>query len=550
MVVLHFWIGDKLYDVTGMGYEPKGIFEHNNLRINANTDPELTLALTTGCLCNDAQLIETNHAWEIIGDPTEGALLAAAAKADLWKQQLEEQFPFVGELPFDSERKRMTVLREDGHLYMKGALESTLQCCNQCLWHGKIKDLDIEKINNINEAQFKLTNLGYRVLALAYKQSSPQSSIDPSMETKFIFIGLVAMIDPPRPDVKEAIQICRNAKIIPVMITGDHKQTASTIAQKIGLMDAKYHIALDGIDLDQMNDEELQRVVFKTAVFSRVTAAHKLRIIQAWKSLGHVVAMTGDGVNDTLAMKHADIGIAMGITGTDVTKQISDMIILDDRFSTIVTAIKEGRIIYNNIVKFIHFLLSANFGEILLIIFGFLLEFSSDTRGFWAILLPSQILWINLITDGCPAIALAFDPIEKMTMLRAPRKLSEPILSRSWMAKLISIGCLVALGSICAAYLGFSISKSAGQTMAFSQLVILELAILFLLRLPLSPISNKWLLIATTASILLQICVIYYAPLQNPFGTVFLFAKEWVHILWISIAIITSTYIVIKLRIK
>ncbi|HSX38196.1 MAG TPA: cation-translocating P-type ATPase [Chlamydiales bacterium] len=533
MVVLHFWIGDKQFDITGTGYEPKGNFQVNGAKIDAQQEPELLVALKICILCNNAELDQSEGLWKIAGDPTEGALLVAAAKAGLWKKDLEQESPFLEEIPFDSERKRMSILRKDSQLYVKGALEVLLPLCNRCLWQGKQEHLDEGIRNAILEAQHHLASQGFRILALAQRDVPGQSQIDPSLESELQFVGLVAMIDPPRPGVKEAIDSCRGAGIIPVMITGDHKETAIAIAKEIGLM-APNSIAVEGKELDNIDDHSLNKVILKTAVFARVSAQHKLRIIHAWKNHGHIVAMTGDGVNDAPAIKKADIGIAMGITGTEVTKQVSDMVILDDHFATIVTAVKEGRAIYSNIVKFVRFLLSANFAELLVIFFGILWGFSGASGEIWAILLPSQILWVNLVTDGCPAIALAFDPVEKAAMKQKPRKVSEPILSLPWILKLVFIGLIVAFGSIFAAHLGFSKGMLVGQSMAFTELVILELGILFLIRKPLSIFSNFWLLVALFLSLLLQLFVIYFPPMHLPFGTVFLEALSWLQILGIA----------------
>ncbi|MBI5272986.1 MAG: cation-translocating P-type ATPase [Chlamydiia bacterium] len=545
MAVLHFWIGDKQFDVSGIGYEPKGDFQAHGAHIAPQQERDLLCALTIGVLCNNAELYQQEGLWKIAGDPTEGALLVAAAKAGLWKKDLEQASSFLGEIPFDSERKRMSVLRNDSQLYVKGALEAVLPLCHRCLWDGRQQNVDEERKGAIFAAQHRLASQGFRVLALAQRDVPGQTQIDPSLENKLQFVGLVAMMDPPRSGVKEAIDSCREAGIIPVMVTGDHKETAIAVARKIGLM-MPHSIAVEGAELDHLDDSALNKMILQTAVFARVSALHKLRIIQAWKSHGHIVAMTGDGVNDAPAIKRADIGIAMGITGTEVTKQVSDMVILDDHFATIVTAVKEGRSIYSNIVKFVRFLLSANFAELLVIFFGILWEFAGASGEVWAILLPSQILWINLVTDGCPAIALVFDPVEKAAMKSKPRKISEPILSLSWILKLVFIGLIAALGTIFAAHLGFLKSMVIGQTMAFTELVILELGLLFLIRMPLSVFSNLWLLATVVFSVLLQLIVIYFPPMQIPFGTHFLEAVEWLKILGIASGVNFFVYWLIR----
>ncbi len=516
MVVLHVWVKGKRFDI------------HPRDAIDAEKD--LLLALKVGVLCNHAEL---NQEWKISGDPTEGALLVAAAKAGLWKKPLELEAPFSEEIPFDSERKMMSILRKDGVLYAKGALESILPLCDE-------KDKDA-----IFKAQLELASQGFRVLALATKKVPKDTKIDPSLENNLEFVGLVAMMDPPREGVREAITACREAGITPVMITGDHKETATFIAKDIGLM-TESSIAVEGKELDEMDDEALKSTVLKTAIFARVSAEHKLRIIEAWKSHGHVVAMTGDGVNDAPAIKKADIGIAMGITGTEVTKQASDMVILDDHFATIVKAVKEGRAIYSNIIRFVRFLLSANFAELLVILCGMLWGFSSVDGEVWAILLPAQILWINLVTDGLPSIALAFDPVEKQVMQQKPRKLTEAILSPSWILRLVLIGVVAAIGSLFAAHIGFLKGKATGQTMVFTELVILELGILFLIRMPLRVFSNMWIIGSVALSIVLQLLVLYFPPMHLAFGTSFLGLGEW---LWIvSIACVANFLIFLMLK--
>jgi Ca2+-transporting ATPase len=548
MIVLHFWIDGKIFDVTGSGYEPKGEFQANGVTVDVQDEPGLRAALKIGVLCNHAELQSSSEGyWQIAGDPTEGALLVAAAKAGLWKKELESKAPFTEEIPFDSDRKRMTILRHEQMsetLYMKGALETVLPLCNRCLWQGQDRILNEEITSTILEAQHRLTRQGFRTLGLAHKSQGQQIE-----ENELQFVGLVAMTDPPRSGVKEAIQSCREAGIIPVMITGDHKETAIAIATEIGLM-TPHSIAMEGKELDSMDDHSLNKIIVHTSVFARVSAQHKLRIIHAWKSHGHVVAMTGDGVNDALAMKRADIGIAMGITGTEVTKQVSDMVILDDHFATIVTAVKEGRAIYNNIVKFVRFLLSANFAELLVIFFGILWGFADASGEIWAILLPSQILWINLVTDGCPAIALAFDPVEKNTMKRAPRKMSESILSLPWIVKLVFVGLLAALGAIVAAYLGFIQGILEGQSMAFTELVLLEFGILFLIRMPLSFFSNVWLLATLCISLLLQLFILYFPPMRFPFGTVPLGGVAWIQMLAIVCVVSMLAFFVLRKKRK
>ncbi len=534
MTLKNLWIGGRLFEISGEGYEPKGEFKENGAHIEPSKIPELLQALKIGCLCNDATLKLEDGFWKIAGDPTEGALLVAAGKVDIWKQKLENEAPLIGEIPFDSKRKRMSSFRKDSKLYVKGALEPLLPHCHQIIWQGKKEKIDAEKKRIIEEAQSQLASEGFRILALAIKELPLSSSIDSTIENELVFVGLAAMVDPPRPGVQKAILACKKAQMIPLMITGDHKLTAVAIAKQIGLMKSD-SIVLEGKEIDAMDEMHFNEIILKTTVFARVTPEHKLRIIQGLKSHGHVVAMTGDGVNDAPAIRKADIGIAMGVSGTEVTKQVADMVILDDHFASIVAAVQEGRAIYNNIIKFIRFLISANLAEILTIFLGMLWGIQDGNGQEWAILLPSQILWINLVTDGFPALALAFDPIEKKMMELPPRQSTQPILSKGWISVLLIIGVLVALASISIGHLGFQTSKSLGQSLAFTELVILELGILFVIRMTLS--LNKWLLLAVAISIALQLFVIYFPPMRILFGTESLKIFHWYQILGFAIIV-------------
>lgn len=540
MVVKHLWVGGRLFEVSGESYEPKGEFKEKGIAIDVSKFPELLEALKIGCLCNDATLNQENDKWKIFGDPTEGSLLVAAAKADLWKEKLEGEAPLIGEIPFDSNRKMMSAFRKDSKLYVKGALEHLLAHCDEIVWDGKKEKISDEKRQIIEKTQIQLASDGFRILALATKELPLSTSIDPSIENNLIFVGFVAMLDPPKPGVEEAIAACKNAHMIPIMITGDHKITATAIAKQIGLMEPD-SIVLEGKEIDAMDETHFNKAVLKTAIFARVNPNHKLRIIEAFKSHGHVVAMTGDGVNDAPAIKKADIGISMGITGTEVTKQVSDMVILDDHFASIVAAVQEGRAIYNNIVKFVRFLVSANLAELMVIFFSILWGYKDLTGHEWAILLPSQILWINLVTDGFPALALAFDPIEKKLMRHPPRKLSEPILSTVWVTILVAISILMSIAAITAGHLGFQESRSLGQTMAFTELVILELGILFVIRMNLS--LNKYLIWAIILSILMQLLVIYTPSMRIPFGTTPLISVQWIQIIGLAFTVHIVSFI-------
>jgi Ca2+-transporting ATPase len=433
MTVREIYADGEFLEVTGVGYEPKGEFKKGDAPVKL--EPEAELLLRMGTLNNNAQLRRktVDEGYEIFGDPTEGALITAAEKAGLKKGEVEQAFPRIREIPFTSERKRMTTLHKtpEGQVvaYMKGAPETILERCTHILEKGKETKLTQAKANKILEANAHLAGNALRVLAFAYKQvpAAEENIDDDAIEKGLVFVGLQGMIDPPRAEAIEANKTCRKAGIKTVMITGDHKLTAVAVAREVGIF-GEGDLVLTGAELDKLGDEEFSKEVEKVSVYARVSPEHKLRIVNAWKKNGHIVAMTGDGVNDAPAVKSADVGVSMGITGTDVTKEASDMILTDDNFATIVKAVEEGRVIYDNIRKYARFLIACNFDELLVIgsfallggIFGGVL--------FPLPLLPAMILWINLVTDGAPAVALATDPPDVDVMSRQPRKPKEGIL--------------------------------------------------------------------------------------------------------------------------
>jgi Ca2+-transporting ATPase len=514
MVVRKIWTAGVTFDVGGFGYEPKGEFAIDGKHVDPKDFPDLLFALQIGSLCNQAELIQCPAGWKIQGDPTEGALLVAAAKANLWKEALEEEHPFLGELPFDSERRRMSVLRKGSRLYVKGAPDVILHLSKKAPAHQEIEN-QIERF----------AQSGLRVLGVAYRDLEEEELSFPS-ESNLVFVGLIGMIDPPRPGVREAIEMCVHAHIRPIMITGDHKKTAIAVAQEVGLISPNAQ-ALEGKEIDMLDDAALQKAVMHTSVYARVSAEHKLRIIKALKRENQVVAMTGDGVNDAPAIAQADIGIAMGITGTDVTKEASDMVLMDDHFKTIVNAVEEGRTIYENIIKFVFLLMSVNLGELFAIFFGILLGFEGQGRSYWVILLPVQILWINLVSESFPAIALAFDPPDPKSMHRRPRSHTAPILPLRRMVQLVAVGIVVAAATLLAAHYGFAQGKEHGQTMAFTSLVILNMGNVILIHLPLSLQSNPKLIGAILFTFALQLLVIYFPPLQTAFSTTALTLADW-----------------------
>lgn len=547
MTVRSIWVNNSFIDVNGIGYSPDGNFEINHVAINPKEIPELLKALKIGILCNSAELHQTqdhSKSWNITGDPTEGALLVAAGKANLFKQDLEKENSLLSEIPFDSERKRMSMVRQTNEgpvLFIKGAADIILAHSQSILVNGKIEPLTIELKKNIVDANAYLASQALRVLAVGYRLLPQEAKIDHSLEDQLVFVGLIAMIDPPRPEVKKSIETCENAGITTVMITGDHKETAMAVAKELNLLKSD-SIILTGVELEKMDDNHLKKCLRRVAIYARTSATHKLRIVRAWKSLGEVVAMTGDGINDAPALKEANIGIAMGITGTDVTKEASDMIIIDDNFSSIVNAVEEGRGIYDNVTKFVCYLASSNIAEIIVVFMGMLLGFTDFAGNPFVPLSAVQILWINLASDGLPAIALGVDPINPMAMKRSPRKPSDPIISRKKGFHLLLISFIIAFGTLAACYFGMYQSGKLAQTMAFTTLVVLELVAVQIIRSPynVSILSNPLIIAAVSLSFIMQLFIIYTPFLQGVFKTVPLNTREWGIILAITIVVWVS----------
>ncbi|MGN6544538.1 MAG: cation-translocating P-type ATPase [Aureliella sp.] len=452
MTVLEIYVAGQRYHVSGSGYTPRGEFYREQLGgqsaendgvgfdehpVDPCQDKHLLMALRAAAWCNNAQVVprgDRADAWQVIGDPTEGALIVVANKAGVLAH--EPGRTVLYELPFDSTRKAMSVAIEqsDGvYLYAKGAAEVVLNLCTAEQTHEALQPLSAERRKELLAIDAEMAARALRVLALAYRRNPPPVEGNP--ESELVFLGLVGMIDPPRDEARQAVGLCRTAGITPVMITGDHPGTALAVAKSLGIAGKDARV-LVGRELESMKDDELSTNVENIAVYARVSAEHKLRIIDAWRSRGHIVAMTGDGVNDAPAIKAADIGIAMGITGTDVTKEAADMVLIDDNFASIVSAVEEGRTIYDNIQKVLQFLLSCNAGEILLMLVASLL-------GWPAPLLPIQLLWINLVTDGLPALALSLEPAEPNVMRRRPRRAGESMLSLELGLSILWQGLLV-----------------------------------------------------------------------------------------------------------
>ncbi len=532
MTVRRIWIGGRRVEVTGTGYEPQGTFSAGQEK-NEIFGP-LTEFLRGATLASDAQLVNIDGDWAIKGDPTEGALVVVAAKAGLNKESLEREWPRTHEIPFTSERKRMTTLHQapDGSLaYSKGAPEVIIaSCTRQRTAEGEIS-LDEKGVQAILEVAKEMTTEALRVLAVACK---PTASIADA-EKEMIFLGLAGMIDPPRPEAAEAIKTCAAAGIRPVMITGDHPGTGEAVARELGLLKTGHVVT--GAELEAMLDADFEQKVETIDVYARVSPEHKLRVVTALQKKGHVVAMTGDGVNDAPALKKADVGIAMGITGTDVSREAADMTLTDDNFASIVGAVEEGRAIFGNIKKFLMYLLSANAGEIGLIAGAVFL-------GLPLPLTAVQILYVNLATDGLPALALAVDPPETDLMRNSPRDSQKGIFTRP-VVFLILVGgiwsTLVNL-SLFTWALGSGRAIEQAMTLTFLCLILIELFKAYNFRSDRfsvfrKPFVNKWLNLAILWELTLLNLIIYVPFLQRPFGTYSLGAADWVIVTGVALTI-------------
>ena len=433
MTVRGVWTGGKLYSVTGSGYEPEGKILLNEETVDAKSISDLEMTLRIGLLCNNARLTKEEK-WKCFGDPTEGCLITSAWKAGLEREATYAQYPRINEIPFDSGRKRMTTINKtDGKdvAYVKGATEIMLDFCKNIQWDGKVRpitDEDKKTILKVNEEQ---ASNALRGLGFAYRDATGVPAEIDAMEKDLTFVGMQFMIDPPRDEVKEAIKKCKSAGIDVKMITGDNLMTAVAIAQELD-MAKKGDPAYQGKDIPNLTDDQINAA----HVFARVSPEHKQNIVKALQNKSHIVAMTGDGVNDAPALKNANVGVAMGITGTEVSKEAAVMILADDNFATIVNAVEEGRGIYDNIKKFIQYLLSSNIMEVLVILIAAII-------GLPLPLVPIQLLWINLVTDGAPAIALGYDPYDPTLMQRKPRPIDEPILTKSFIITMVYRGIIM-----------------------------------------------------------------------------------------------------------
>jgi P-type Ca2+ transporter type 2C len=560
MVVQSVYTNNSSFRVTGEGYAPTGDFQLNGQKVSVDQHPEIPAMLVACAVCNDSVLQQDKGQWIILGDPTEGALVTLAGKAGIEKDQWSSKLPRVAEFPFSSERKRMSVITQVEEvstgassltavdpaiarmlnserylMFTKGSPELILARSTQLYLGDKSAELTDAQRKQILAENDNMASKGLRVLGFAYKPliEVPPSGSDEASEQQLVWLGLVGMLDAPRPEVRAAVQECRDAGIRPVMITGDHQLTARAIATDLGIAKEGDRV-LTGQELQRMSDEELEQNVDLVSIYARVAPEHKLRIVQALQRRGRFVAMTGDGVNDAPALKQADIGIAMGITGTDVSKEASDMVLLDDNFATIVAATKEGRVVYTNIRRFIKYILGSNIGEVLTIAAAPLLGLGGVP------LTPLQILWMNLVTDGLPALALAVEPPEPDVMQRPPFSPKESIFARGLGSYMIRIGIVFAIISIALMWWAYQHThapeytgdREAWKTMVFTTLCIAQMGHAIAIRsnnrltIEMDPFSNIFVLGAVVVTTILQLMLVYVPPLRDFFGTHYLNLQE------------------------
>jgi calcium-translocating P-type ATPase len=548
MTVRRMYAGGEYYDVSGGGYAPEGTFSRDEKQLQGPLPDALAECLRAGLLCNDARLLREDEAWKVQGDPTEGALIVVAAKGGLDAEDTGGAFPRLDAIPFESERQYMATLHGGGEggagiIYLKGAVEKILAKCEYALGTGG----DPQPVDRTaaQRAAEDMAAQGLRVLALARKERPAGiTRIDrEDLSSGMIFLGFQGMIDPPRPEAVEAVRLCRAAGIEVKMITGDHALTASTIARQIGIgrLDEEpgtAPAALTGRELASLGDEDLIRAAQEVSVFARVAPEQKLRLVEALQARGQIVAMTGDGVNDAPALKQANIGVAMGITGTDVAKEAADMVLTDDNFASITRAVEEGRRVFDNLVKFIIWTLPTNGGEGLVIL-------ASILAGTTLPILPVQILWINMTTAVLLGLMLAFEPQEKDIMERPPREPSAPLLDRVMIGRILLVTVLM-LGAVFSIFLwqrgqGYPVEEA--RTVAVNLFVMIELFYLFNCRsltrsaFRIGFFTNPWILAGSAAMVVLQL-LFTYAPVMNRlFQTAPISARDWGMILLISFGV-------------
>ena len=528
MTIVKMYVDNTEIDVKGEGYNPAGTLTIEGQESDLVQNPAIKRLLEIQVLCNDARLecdtTDGNEEWKIQGDPTEGAMVVVAQKAGINQREINERKPRLQEIPFDSQRKLMTTFHalSESELvaFTKGAPDILIEKCTSMMRKdGTISELSEKDIEEILKENTKLAGNAFRVLAMAFRlvDEVPKHPTPEADEGNLVFCGLVGMIDPPRPEAIEAIKTCKEAGIRVAMITGDYKDTAAAIAMQMGIIASNDQV-LAGSELNLLSDEELNKAVQNCSVFARVSPEHKVKIVQAMKNNGHVAAMTGDGVNDAPALKRADIGVAMGISGTDVTKESADMILTDDNFSSIVKAVEEGRVIYSNIRKFVFFLMSCNVGEILIIFLSMLFN--------WPIpLLPIHLLWVNLLTDSFPALALGVEQKEPGIMKEKPRDPNESIINKDMIINIAVQSCVMTAAVLISFYYGWkNYSLEMGRTYAFVTIILSELFRAYSARsekhtlFKIGVFSNSKMNLAIGVSLLLLIIVITVPTLRAVFN--------------------------------
>jgi Ca2+-transporting ATPase len=548
MSVELLYLGKRLLHITGNGYKPTGSFYERDRRLDPQNERALLQLLRSAVLCTNARLQEQGGEWTVLGDPTEGALLVAAAKADLWQTSLEKEYSRIGEVLFDSSRQLMTTVQRDSTgqiwIFSKGSIEEILKRSTSLNEDDTLKPLTRHRYEEIMRINRQLAGDGVRVLACAMRKVAmvPPSQDLKELEENLIFLGLFGMMDPPRPEAKEAVARCRMAGIRPVMVTGDHRITAEAIATHLGIKGPADQV-LSGEELESMTREKLESLVNSVAVYARVSPEHKVRIVQALKSRGEIVAMTGDGVNDAPALRAANIGVAMGKGGTDVAREASKMVLLDDNFATIVAAVAEGRMIYDNIRKFTRYMLSHNAGEILTMFFAILFALPLP-------LLPVQILWMNLVTDGLPALALGIEPSERDVMKRPPRHPEESLFAGGLGFQTVWIGFFI--GLLTTILFAWSYQKTHdlahSQTTAFFTLTTFQMFNVLAMRSERDALwtigffSNPKLMGAVLLTIFFQMAITYHPMLQSIFHTTALPIED----LMVCVVVASTVYFLVE----
>lgn len=544
MTAVKMYVPGIVVSISGEGYAPKGELTADGSKVDLAKEPAMVRAMEIMALCNDSRLesdkSEGNELWKIAGDPTEGAMIVAAAKVGMDKVSMNLRQPRLQEIPFDSQRKLMTTYHknEKGELmgYTKGAPDILVNLCSRILRRdGSIEPITPQDVETILAENKALASQALRVLAMAFKpvDQVPEHPSAENDEKDMVFSGLVGMIDLPRVEAMEAIKVCKKAGIRVIMITGDYKDTAAAIARDLGIIDSTDQV-LAGPDLNRMDDAMLDEAVKTVSVFARVSPEHKVRIVQSVKNNGGIAAMTGDGVNDAPALKRADIGVAMGITGTDVTKETADMIITDDNFASIVAAVEEGRVIYANIRKFVFFLMSCNVGEILIIFLAMIFQ--------WPIpLLPIHLLWVNLVTDAFPALALGTEGKEPGLMNEPPRNPKEPIINRDMILNIVVQAIVMTAAVLGAYYFGWkNYGLEVGRTYAFVTLITCELLRAYTARsekysiFRIGVFSNKNMNLATVVSFALLAVVMLVPALRNVFNVTEFHIHDWDFVILVS----------------